>query len=155
MKTRTIVDNINRRLAITGLSAAEASRRAELSPDGIRNWQRAADDGREVRFSHKSLAAVADVLGTTVDALQDPAAATEATIIGFAEPNVDDSGLAHRRAILSQLPPYQNAKAPETAPLNFELWTNGTQVRVSAAIDKKELDDLIERLQALKRILGE
>lgn len=58
-----IVARIEQRLVALGLSATEASKRAGLNRDAIRNIRRAAQDGRGVRA--KTIAALAKVLETT------------------------------------------------------------------------------------------
>jgi phage repressor protein C with HTH and peptisase S24 domain len=63
---RDILDRIERRLAIVGTTAAEASRGAGLSPDAIRNIQRTVEGGKsDAGVSSNTLVKLAPILGCT------------------------------------------------------------------------------------------
>lgn len=66
-----ILDRINRRLEVLGLSPATASHMAGLSKDAIRNIQRSVENGREGGVSTQTVLALAPVLKTTASWLID------------------------------------------------------------------------------------
>jgi transcriptional regulator with XRE-family HTH domain len=75
---RAISDRIDQRLQALGLNAREASRKAGLHADAIRNIRRAVENeasGR-VGVSTRTIAALAAVLGTTTDWLLEGGADT-------------------------------------------------------------------------------
>lgn len=63
---KDILDRIEGRLEAVGLTATEASRRAGLSPDAIRNFRRAVRDGKESGASTKTLDKLAPILGVSL-----------------------------------------------------------------------------------------
>ena len=74
-----VLQRVEKRLQATGLSAAAASKAAGLSEDAIRNMKRAeAKEGR-TGVSTRTLAALAQVLGTTSGWLMEGAGSEEAT----------------------------------------------------------------------------
>jgi hypothetical protein len=83
---QVIYGRICERLEAMGLGHREACRRAGLSLDSIRNIKRAIEDGTPGRrgVSTRTIAALAPVLGTSIDWLLDEATGTEAEGGGLA-----------------------------------------------------------------------
>jgi len=71
MEMMKILDRIDARLAELGLTAAAASRIASGSPDLIRNWRRAAKDGKDPGITLTKLAQVANALEVSLVYLVD------------------------------------------------------------------------------------
>ena len=66
-----VLQRIDKRLKVVELSAWKASKLAGLSPDAIRNLQRAAQAGKEGGANSRTIAALAPVLRTNVGWLLD------------------------------------------------------------------------------------
>jgi SOS-response transcriptional repressor LexA len=62
---KAVLDRINKRLEILGLSATAASEKAGLSKDAIRNIYRGIETNKRFGLSTSTLQALADVLNTT------------------------------------------------------------------------------------------
>jgi SOS-response transcriptional repressor LexA len=71
MDMKSLLERIDKRLEAVRLTAAEASRSATGSPDTIRNWKRAAKDGKTAGASHTTLGPIASVLKTNVQWLTE------------------------------------------------------------------------------------
>lgn len=66
MDMQGLVERIEKRLAALDMKAAQASEAATKSKDTIRNWKRAAEKPGKAGANLRTVAAVADVLGTNV-----------------------------------------------------------------------------------------
>lgn len=93
-----ILNRIERRLDVLGLSAAGASRQAGLSADAIRNMQRAAEKDDRQGVSTATLTKLAPVLQTTASWLLDGAGPEDASdrlvpIIGYVGADTDGTVL--------------------------------------------------------------
>lgn len=71
MDMQGLVERIEKRLAALDMKAAQASDAATGSKDTIRNWKRAAEKPSKAGVNMRTLAAVAEVLGTNVTWLAD------------------------------------------------------------------------------------
>lgn len=74
---KEILERIEKRLEVVGMSAATASARAGLSKDAIRNIQRAVAEGKEAGASTQTLIKLAPILGTSASWLIEGAGAEE------------------------------------------------------------------------------
>lgn len=122
MKIRDLLDRIAERQRALGISETEVSR-AAVSMDTIRNWRRAAADGRDISPRHDSLARIADRLGVSLAWLlgDDPVAAPRQAV--QTRPGFSDTAAPYR---IEPAPP-RDGDSAQTATLRAIYGTKAGQ----------------------------